>query len=458
MQAMENRAATALLGWYNRHARELPWRILPGSAATADPYRVWLSEVMLQQTTVAAVAPRYLRFLARWPDVAALAAAPEADVMAEWAGLGYYSRARNLILCARAVAERGGFPDSEAELRKLPGLGDYTAAAVAAIAFGRRAVVVDANVERVVARLFAIDMPLPAARRAVREAAERITPQERAGDFAQAMMDLGATICVPRKPKCLLCPLAQLCAAREQGRQEELPVKAVKKARPERRGSAWWIERDGKVLLVTRPGKGLLGGMRALPDDGWTVRVDGSGKPPFAGEWEPLGTVRHGFTHFALELRVMAHRGPLPSDLPEGAWVGTGDLAKAGLPKLFAMAAELAVEKSRSDACDVGDPIPSPFHEREGSEVRHAGAGAPATLDDPAAQHQPDHGNRQNDQAEIAPAIGAREHAEADAHDGDRQDEPVAPAEKRDGRRDRQQQRHDAGDDREQVEHGVLFK
>ena len=422
---MENRAATALLAWYNRHARELPWRISPGSAEPADPYRIWLSEVMLQQTSVAAVAPRYLRFLARWPNVAALAAALEADVMAEWAGLGYYSRARNLILCARAVAERGGFPESEAELRKLPGLGDYTAAAVAAIAFGRRAVVVDANVERVVARLFAIDTPLPGARRAIREGAVRITPEERAGDFAQGMMDLGATICLPRKPKCLLCPLAEMCAAREQGRQEELPVKAAKKARPARRGAAWWIERGGKVLLVTRPAKGTLGGMRALADDGWTVRADGAGKTPFAGEWEPLGSVRHGFTHFALELAVVAHRGPLPPDLPAGEWVATGNLAAAGLPKLFAMAAELALSRAS---------------------------------DDPAAQHQPDHRDGEDDQAEIAPAIGAREHPQPDADDGNRQHEPVAPAEEGDGGGDRQQQRDDTRDDREQVEHGVLFK
>ena len=421
---MENRAATALLGWYNRHARELPWRVPPGSGEPADPYRVWLSEVMLQQTTVAAVAPRYVRFLARWPHVAALAAAPEADVMAEWAGLGYYSRARNLILCARAVAKRGGFPDTEAELRALPGLGDYTAAAVTAIAFGRRAVVVDANVERVVARLFAIDEPLPGARKAIRAAAGQITPEDRAGDFAQAMMDLGATICLTRKPKCLLCPLAELCEARAQGRQEELPVKAPQRARPERQGAGYWIERGGKVLLVTRPGKGTLGGMRALPDDGWTVRADGSREPPFAGEWERLGTVRHGFTHFALELAVLGHRGQLPRTLPEGEWFATDDLAAAGLPKLFAMAAELALSR-RSD--------------------------------DPAAEHQPDHSDGEHDQAEIAPAIRARQHTQTHADDRDRQDEPVAPAEERNGRGNCQQQRDDAGDDREQVEHGVLF-
>jgi A/G-specific adenine glycosylase len=380
---------------------------------------------MLQQTTVAAVAPRYRRFLARWPDVAALAAAPPADVMAEWAGLGYYSRARNLIACAREVAARGGFPASEAELRALPGVGDYTAAAVAAIAFGQRAVVVDGNVERVVARLFAIDTPLPTARKAIRAAADRITPEERPGDFAQAMMDLGATTCVPRGPKCLLCPLAALCAARQQGAQEELPVRLARRARPERRGSAFWIERDGKVLLVTRPIKGTLGGMRALPDDGWSVRADGSGEPPMAGAWEALGTVRHGFTHFALKLAVLAHRGPLPRDLPEGEWVATGDLSAAGLPRLFAMAAELALGRG---------------------------------LDDAAAQHQPDHRYRQHHEAEIAPAVGAGEHARGDTGDCDWQHEPVAPAEERDGRGDRQQQGDGPEDDRDKIQHSVLSK
>ena len=370
---MENRVAPDLLAWYERHARELAWRLPPGSAEEPDPYRVWLSEVMLQQTTVAAVEPRFRRFVERWPSVEALAAAPPAEVMAEWAGLGYYSRARNLIACAREVVARGGFPQDEPQLRALPGLGAYTAAAVAAIAFGRRAVVVDANVERVVARLFAIETPLPAARPAIRTAADLITPEECAGDFAQAMMDLGATICVPRRPRCILCPLAEHCVAREQGRQEEVPARAAKKVRPERRGAAYWIERDGRVLLVTRPARGTLGGMRSLPDDGWTVRADGSGQPPFAGEWQALGSVRHGFTHFALELAVFAHRGPLPRDLPEGEWVAAGDLRAAGLPKLFAMAADLALK----------------------------------ALDDPAAQDQPQDGDHENDQAEIAPAVAA---------------------------------------------------
>ena len=300
-----------LLAWYDAHARDLPWRLPPGEPLPEDPawpYRVWLSEVMLQQTTVAAVKPYFAKFTQLWPTVEALAAAPEDDVMAAWAGLGYYSRARNLMKCARAVAERGGFPATEAELRALPGLGDYTAAAVAAIAFGSRAVVVDANVERVVARLFAIDTPLPGARKAIRAAADAITPQTRAGDFAQAMMDLGAQTCTTRAPRCLLCPLGGACAARAAGDPERLPVKPARKAVPERRGTAFWITRGGgaEVWLVTRPAEGMLGGMRALPDDGWNARQDGSGMAPVDGEWTSRGAVRHGFTHASLTLEVRA--------------------------------------------------------------------------------------------------------------------------------------------------------
>ena len=339
---MVDRVAARLLDWYDMHARHLPWRAQPGAPAP-DPYRVWLSEVMLQQTTVAAVIPYFAKFTAQWPTVQALAAAPEAEVMAAWAGLGYYSRARNLVAAARAVAERGGFPDTEEGLRQLPGLGAYSAAAVAAIAFGRRAVVVDANVERVVARLFAIDTPLPAARPAIRAAADRITPAERSGDFAQAMMDLGSSLCSVREPRCLLCPLADHCQARAEGRQAELPVKAPKKAKPLRRGRAWWIEHDGRVLLVTRPPSGMLGGMRALPDDGWSAKGDGAGDPPLAGDWTPLGTVRHVFTHFALELDVLALRIDRGGGTaPDGDWHPVGEIEQAGLPTLFAKAAMLA--------------------------------------------------------------------------------------------------------------------
>lgn len=419
--------APLLLAWYDRHARALPWRLPPGSGERVDPYRVWLSEIMLQQTTAAAVAPRFVRFVGRWPDIASLASAPEGEVMAEWAGLGYYARARNLVACARQVAERGGFPPGEAELRQLPGIGAYTAAAVAAIAFGRRAVVIDANVERVVARLFAIDTPLPAARPAIRAAADRITPEWRTGDFAQAMMDLGATICTARKPLCLACPLATTCRARIERSQAELPARPSRRARPTRRGTTWWIERDGRVLTVIRPGRGMLGGVRALPDDGWSARADGSGEPPFAGEWREFGSVRHAFTHFALDLAVRILRSALPRALPAGDWIARHDLAEAGLPTLFAKAARLALASAdRSE--------------------------------DAAAQHQPHHREGKHDQAEIAPRIGARQGAKPDADDRDRQHEPVAPAKERDGEGNRQQQRDDAGEDGEDVEHGVWYR
>ncbi|MFY7746209.1 MAG: A/G-specific adenine glycosylase [Erythrobacter sp.] len=336
-----------LLTWYDRNARDLPWRLPPGAALPDDPawpYRVWLSEVMLQQTTVAAVKPYFAKFLSLWPTVEALAAASDETIMAAWAGLGYYSRARNLLKCARAVAERGGFPSTEAELRALPGLGDYTAAAVAAIAFGQRAVVVDANVERVVARLFAIDDPLPKARKAIRAAADRITPEARAGDFAQGLMDLGSHVCTTRAPRCLLCPLAEACEGRAAGEPERLPVKPPKKAVPERRGTAFWITRGkgSEVWLVTRPGTGMLGGMRALPDDGWSAQADGSGDPPFAGAWQSIGAVRHGFTHASLTLEV---RSVETRDDPPGAgqWWPVGTVGEAGLATLFAKAAQVAM-------------------------------------------------------------------------------------------------------------------
>ena len=330
-----------LLDWYDRHARDLPWRAPPGTPPP-DPYRVWLSEVMLQQTTVAAVKPYFEAFTRRWPDVAALAAAPEDDVMAAWAGLGYYSRARNLVKCARAVAARGGFPTTETELRELPGLGAYTAAAVAAIAFAQRAVVVDANVERVVARLFAIDTPMPAARKPIRVAADAITPARRAGDFAQAMMDLGSSVCTAREPKCLLCPLAKACKARATGDPARLPVKAPKKPKPLRRGRAFWAEREGKVWLVRREGNGMLGGMRALPDDGWSARADGTGEAPMPGTWESAGVVRHVFTHAALELSVVVQRNA-PAPDAQGEWWPIDRIDDAGLPTLFAKAARLVL-------------------------------------------------------------------------------------------------------------------
>ncbi|WP_067736588.1 A/G-specific adenine glycosylase [Novosphingobium naphthalenivorans] len=334
-----------LLAWYDAHARALPWRAPPGAPAP-DPYRVWLSEVMLQQTTVAAVKDYFAAFTARWPAIHDLAAAGDEAVMAAWAGLGYYARARNLLACAREVAARGGqFPDTEEELRALPGLGAYTAAAVAAIAFGRRAVVVDANVERVVARLFAIGEALPGARTAIREKADAITPDVRSGDFAQAMMDLGATICTSRSPRCLLCPLSAHCEARAMGEPDRFPVKAPKKAKPARRGQAYWIEREERVWLVRRPGKGMLGGMRALPDDGWSARADGCGEGPLAGPWESAGKVTHTFTHFGLDLHLAVYLGADWTRLPpgEGEWWPLDRLGEAGLPTLFAKAAQLAL-------------------------------------------------------------------------------------------------------------------
>jgi len=339
------RIAPLLLCWYDRHARRLPWRAMPGDPPP-DPYCVWLSEVMLQQTTVAAVIPYFEKFTTRWPTVADLAGAENGEVMAAWAGLGYYARARNLLACARAVAAGDGrFPDSEEGLRALPGVGAYTAAAVAAIAFGRRAVVVDANVERVVARLFALDQPLPAGRAAIRSAAEAITPKERAGDFAQAMMDLGATVCTAKSPRCLLCPLQERCAAYRRGEPERFPVKAAKAARPERAGTAWWIEREGAVWLVHRPGKGMLGGMRALPDDGWSARSNGSGEAPLVGPWTAGGMVRHVFTHFSLAMNLALYSGDDWARLArsDGEWWPVARLDEAGLPTLFAKAAQLAL-------------------------------------------------------------------------------------------------------------------
>jgi A/G-specific adenine glycosylase len=320
---------------------------MPGEPR-ADPYHVWLSEIMLQQTTVAAVAPYFERFTQRWPTIAALAAAEDADVMAAWAGLGYYARARNLLACARLVtAQYGGmFPDEEAQLRALPGIGDYTAAAIAAIAFGRRAVVVDANVERVVARLFAITKPLPGAKADIRHACDRITPIERSGDFAQAMMDLGATLCSPRAPRCGECPLAQQCAAHSMGIAETLPVKPAKTAKPARSGTAYWIEMDGKVWLVKRPGTGMLAGMRALPDDGWAACNDGDSRPPVAADWRTLNeTVQHVFSHFSLTLKIAVTASPVPANaLGEGEWWPVKSLDSAGLPTLFSKAAKLAMK------------------------------------------------------------------------------------------------------------------
>jgi A/G-specific adenine glycosylase len=354
MDASAQNVTASLLDWYDAHARALPWRSPPGTPPRADdrdgPYRVWLSEVMLQQTTTAAVAPYFARFTQTWPTVEALAAAGDAEVMAAWAGLGYYARARNLLACARAVAAAGGkFPGAEAGLRGLPGLGAYTAAAVAAIAFGEPAAVVDANVERVIARLFAISTPLPGARAEIRARTKALVPADRPGDFAQATMDLGATVCTPRKPRCLLCPLAPHCAARAAGNPEEYPVKPAKPARPERQGRAFWIEHDNAVWLVRRPGKGMLGGMRALPGDGWSARCDGSEAPPLPGPWRNGGVVSHGFTHFTLLLGVALYAGEEWACLADqdGEWWPLETIDRAGLPTLFVKAARLAMAGCR---------------------------------------------------------------------------------------------------------------
>jgi A/G-specific adenine glycosylase len=331
--------AARLLAWYDRHRRHLPWRAAPGVAA--DPYAVWLSEIMLQQTTVAAVKAYYEKFLALWPHVEDLAAAETDDVMRAWAGLGYYSRARNLHACAKQVAEEHGgrFPATEDGLRALPGIGPYTAAAIAAIAFGERAVVVDGNVERVVTRLFAIEEPMPRAKPLVRAAMDRITPDLRAGDFAQATMDLGATICTPRRPACALCPLNEGCLARIEQRQEIFPVKAPKAERPSRAGAAFFLRRhDGSVLVRTRPPKGLLGGMTEIPGTPWSADFElnsAMDHAPVATSWKRLpGSVEHVFTHFALRLTVFVAQHDTPA--PEGArYVGDHALDDEALPSVM---------------------------------------------------------------------------------------------------------------------------
>lgn len=338
--------AALVLEHYDRTARRLPWRALPGANAT-DPYRVWLSEIMLQQTTVAAVIPYFAKFTQNWPTVHDLAAADDADVMAAWAGLGYYARARNLVACARVVSrDLGGvFPDTEEGLRALPGVGAYTAAAIAAIAFGRRAVVVDANVERVVSRLFAIDRPLPASRPEIRAATDRITPPLRAGDFAQAMMDLGASLCSARNPVCLPCPLRPACRASAEGNPAAYPVKAPKGVKPLRQGSAWWIESEDCIWLVRRPARGLLGGMRALPVSEWLT--DAPRSVPFSADWRWVDApVRHVFTHFALDLHVARVTvSAEPEGLgEEGQWWPIARLEEAGLPTLFVRAVAAAKE------------------------------------------------------------------------------------------------------------------
>ncbi|WP_022702303.1 A/G-specific adenine glycosylase [Pseudorhodobacter ferrugineus] len=306
--------STALLQWYDQNARKMPWRSPPHSGQQADPYRIWLSEVMLQQTTVAAVRAYFTRFTARWPTVTDLANADDADVMAEWAGLGYYARARNLLKCARAVQALGGFPDTYATLIKLPGIGPYTAAAVASIAFDEPATVVDGNVERVMARLFNIHTPLPAAKPELTALATTLTPQTRAGDYAQAVMDLGATICTPRNPACGLCPLREYCAAYAHGTQTTLPRKTPKPEKPTRAGTLWLARHpDGRWLVEQRAEKGLLGGTIGFPGNGWDTKSPHSAAP-ITANWQDMGSIRHTFTHFHADLTVLAATTSAPPD------------------------------------------------------------------------------------------------------------------------------------------------
>ncbi len=334
--------AAEILAWYDRNRRRLPWRTAPG--ARADPYPVWLSEIMLQQTTVVAVIPYFQRFMEAWPTIGALGAAPLEKVLEAWAGLGYYARARNLHACARTVREDHGgrFPDTEDGLRALPGIGPYTAAAIAAMVFDRPAVVVDGNVERVMARLNDIDQPMPAAKRLLHEAASRLTPSRRAGDYAQAVMDLGATVCTPRQPACDRCPWSEPCLARARGVAAERPVRAPRVAKPTRHGIAFWLQRaDGSVLLRRRPPRGLLGGMMELPGTVWQTDMP---KPaavrkaaPLAADWAALpGTVRHVFTHFRLEVAVHAARveDHMAHDRL-GHWCPMNDLADQALPTVM---------------------------------------------------------------------------------------------------------------------------
>ncbi|HEU5275929.1 MAG TPA: A/G-specific adenine glycosylase [Xanthobacteraceae bacterium] len=336
-------STVALLAWYDRHRRRLPWRAAAGERA--DPYRVWLSEIMLQQTTVKAVAPYYARFLARFPTVAELAQAPLDDVLRAWAGLGYYARARNLHACAQVVAERHGgrFPGTEAALAELPGVGPYTAAAIAAIAFDARATPVDGNIERVVARLFAVEDELPAAKPIIRRLAAALTPDRRAGDFAQAMMDLGATLCTPKKPACALCPWREACAAHAGGAPETFPRKAAKRAGKLRRGAAFVVVRaDDHLLVRTRPASGLLGGMTEVPGSAWTHDFEAEGAhkaaPRLPGaRWRRVpGVVTHVFTHFPLELTVHAARVGAAVKAPRGMrWVALATLADEALPNVM---------------------------------------------------------------------------------------------------------------------------
>ncbi|MGI9169520.1 MAG: A/G-specific adenine glycosylase [Caulobacteraceae bacterium] len=338
-----------LLAWYGVHARALPWRAPPGERM--DPYRVWLSEVMLQQTTVAHATPYFLAFTRRWPSVTALAGADDGEVMAAWAGLGYYARARNLLACARAVAkDHGGmFPETEDALRALPGVGVYTAAAIAAIAFDRPANVVDGNVERVMARLFAVETPLPAAKAELKRLAATLVRSHRPGDWAQALMDLGATVCRPASPLCERCPLASDCRAFASGSPELYPRRAAKSPRPHRHGVAYVLIGEGGVALIRRPARGLLGGMLGLPTSDWRqapwTPAEALATAPGGEAWRLAGDVAHVFTHFSLTLTVYATGAGTP---PPGAVWTPIDEALSALPSLFRKALRREIAKPPS--------------------------------------------------------------------------------------------------------------
>ena len=338
-------SAESLLDWYDAHGRDLPWRIRPAARVAgqvADPYRIWLSEVMLQQTTVAAVKAYFARFTTLWPTVQALAAAEDGAVMAEWAGLGYYARARNLLACARAVVSQHGgvFPADLAALRALPGVGPYTAAAIASIAFDLPEVVVDGNVERVMARVFAIDTLPRLVLPSLVQAAAALTPKLRAGDYAQAVMDLGATICTPRQPACAICPWSAGCQARAQGIAAELPRKLPKAIKPTRQGQVWLGRRaDGAILLERRADKGLLGGTLGFPGTGWDAS---NADAPAQGAWQVVGMVRHTFTHFHLDLTVLVADLPQDTRPQRGTFYGPNAVRAGDLPTLMRKAHDLA--------------------------------------------------------------------------------------------------------------------
>ena len=336
-----------LLNWYDQNARVLPWRIEPALSKRGqrpDPYRVWLSEIMLQQTTVAAVKPYFLKFTSRWPDVGALAAAQDADVMAAWAGLGYYARARNLLKCARAVADEhnGVFPQELSALLKLPGVGPYTAAAISAIAFQKVATVVDGNVERVMARLYAVQTPLPDAKPELTQKAAALTPPVRPGDYAQAVMDLGATVCTPKSPSCALCPWRANCKAFSRGSAAELPKKRPKPQKSTRYGIVYYVERaDGAVLLERRPDRGLLGGMLGWPGSAWDDAPKDA--PPVRAKWTTLPQkVRHTFTHFHLELTIKTAQLAQSEPVQHGTFIDRHAFRPAELPTVMRKVFDLA--------------------------------------------------------------------------------------------------------------------